>query len=512
MLFFKDTVFFSLRNVLFSLILLNFAHGQSQNQYALPIPYTPLASGDVKSPVLVEALTRAHQMIDKTFNNTDFNTASVAIVQDQSVLLTYGNATSYYSIGSCTKLFIGLLMMLMRDAGKLSLEDRLTKFIPTFRIRDPYLGRSAEPPTLRMLASHTAGLPRDHCPLDVPFWKNYSEADVLAYLANTSLLRPPWSSTPSYSNLGIALLAHALETVCGGTWGECLKTHVWDPLDMGETGAVATRDQLSNFAPNPYGEAAKLFDIGYANPSGSMYSTLTDLVKFVKAFNRNDLGLKPYSIDEWARPQTLLIGGTNAYGMPFEIIKLENESEWVVTKNGRVPGQNSIMMFYRPLKISVVALCSGEIDCDTIGLALLKEVIPAIRKQMANEHAKAKYAGTYAGSTDRCEWQPGSSTCNATLHIYLDSASDSLLADYSVSLANKTVQNQPAVLIPDESNEDTGRFFLVDKTAHLVRKIGSLGAMTNPKGVPVDLLRFEAAEVGMRVLWGAFGISMTKQT
>ncbi|KAL1920651.1 uncharacterized protein VTP21DRAFT_1028 [Calcarisporiella thermophila] len=489
----------------FVLAALNLTRRQSQPQCASPLPYAPLTNEDVDSPILTNALSRIHRIIDEAANASDTASLSVAIVQDQSVLLTYGNATSYHSIGSLTKLFVSLLMMLMRDAGKLSLEDPLTKYIPKYRIRDPYLGRDADPPTLRMLAAHTSGLLRD-----APYSKNYSEADMLAYLATVNLLRPPWSSTPAYSNVGFALLGHALEAVCGGKWGECLKTQVWDRLNMSETGAVATRDQLSNFSPNPYGEEAMLFDIGYGNPSGSMYSTLTDLVKFVKAFNRNDLGLKPYSIDEWTHPQITLLNESKAFGMGLELYKLDNITGWVVTKNGAVLGQTSIIAFYRPLKIGIVALCSGETSCTNIGLALLKELHPAVRRQIASGHTQAKYTGVYAGSANHCSWRPGILNCSATLNIYLHPASDSLLANYSISYTNVSIQNQPAWLIPDQSDKDIGRFFLVDIAQECVGNISSLGLIATPKGVPADLLRFEAAADGQRVVWEAFEISMKK--
>ena len=60
-------------------------------------------------------------------------------------------------VGSITKVFTTTMMMQLRDAGRLQLDDPVEKHLPGFTIQSPFPG--ARPITLRQLASHTAGLP-----------------------------------------------------------------------------------------------------------------------------------------------------------------------------------------------------------------------------------------------------------------------------------------------------------------------------------------------------------------
>jgi CubicO group peptidase (beta-lactamase class C family) len=64
-----------------------------------------------------------------------------------------------YRIGSVTKAFTALMLMQLRDAGKLQLDDPIEKYLPEFKIKSRF--PDARPATFRQVAAHYSGLPRE---------------------------------------------------------------------------------------------------------------------------------------------------------------------------------------------------------------------------------------------------------------------------------------------------------------------------------------------------------------
>ena len=124
---------------------------------------------------------------------------------------------SCFRLGSVTKQFTAMAIMILSDRGKLSYEDDIRKYLPTL----PYEGV-----TIRHLLVHTSGLP-DYMVLFDDEWDKeklaYKE-DILKLLAEH---HPPVDFAPGekyeYSNTGYSLLACIVERACGETFGEFMQ-------------------------------------------------------------------------------------------------------------------------------------------------------------------------------------------------------------------------------------------------------------------------------------------------
>jgi CubicO group peptidase (beta-lactamase class C family) len=105
-------------------------------------------------------------------------------------------------VASITKIFTSMLSYQLRDDGIWSLDDPLTKYYPDFQ---PYIPSKVKRGlTLRSLAGHTSGLPRENpCP-------NCNEENILKKLSNEYMLWAPYAA-PHYSNLGFSFLGRAAE-------------------------------------------------------------------------------------------------------------------------------------------------------------------------------------------------------------------------------------------------------------------------------------------------------------
>jgi CubicO group peptidase (beta-lactamase class C family) len=112
-------------------------------------------------------------------------------------------ATTVFRIASMTKSFTTLAILKLRDEGKLSLEDPVSKWIPEFaRMELPT--RDTAPLRIRQLLSHSAGFPEDNPWGDQQL--NASESDMTRWLARGIPFSTPPDTSYEYSNYAFGLL------------------------------------------------------------------------------------------------------------------------------------------------------------------------------------------------------------------------------------------------------------------------------------------------------------------
>jgi len=150
---------------------------------------------------------------------------------------TAATAMTEYRVGSVSKLFTDLAIMKLVEQKKLDLDAPVTRYLPTFRPKNPFGGEI----TIRQLTSHRSGLTRE------PPVGNYfddagpSLAATVASLNGTTLVYKPGSHT-KYSNAGIAVLGYVLERTQAESFYPYLKKAVLDP--MGSTSTLPSAVSL----------------------------------------------------------------------------------------------------------------------------------------------------------------------------------------------------------------------------------------------------------------------------
>ncbi len=238
-------------------------------------------------------------------------------------------AATVYRVGSVSKLFTDIGIMRLVEQGKLDLDRPIQAYLPAFHPKNPFGGAI----TIRELTSHRAGLTRE------PPVGNYFDdtsptlAATVASLNGTSLVYKPGTRT-KYSNAGIAVLGYLLEKTQGESFYPYLKRAVLEPMGLehsafqplpafaGELarGTMWTVDERRFDAPT--------FQLGMG-PCGSMYTTVTDLGRFLSilfARGRTPEGtriLKPSTLDTMWTPQYAPRGARSGYGIGFGVGSLD---------------------------------------------------------------------------------------------------------------------------------------------------------------------------------------------
>ena len=160
--------------------------------------------------------------------------------------LTEPTADTQYRLGSITKTFTAVLVMQLRDAGRLDLDDRIGVHLPEARHGDP---------TIRRLLSHTSGLQREPVG-DV--WESLvvpTREELFDNLAEAELVSPP-SRRWHYSNLAYAVLGELVARLTGGTWEEALRDRILAPLGLARVTSSPVEPYAQGYFVDPYADRA----------------------------------------------------------------------------------------------------------------------------------------------------------------------------------------------------------------------------------------------------------------
>jgi CubicO group peptidase (beta-lactamase class C family) len=216
------------------------------------------------------------------------------------------------NIGSVTKQFTAMSIMMLAERGKLSYDDPASKYIPE-------LSRSANfsQVTLRQLLNHTSGIP-DYGDLGIDD-SGLSQQGLIAALVMKDDLPAKPGLKYQYSNPGYALLAIVAERVSGKRFGEFLEQEIFAPLGMSNTFIYDSPAKRNPLTAVGYGQFGQVDDGGpTAIPGdGGIYSTVDDLFKWDQALYTEKL-VHQSTLAEAFTPGKVQ-QGTSTYGFGWNI-------------------------------------------------------------------------------------------------------------------------------------------------------------------------------------------------
>lgn len=204
-----------------------------------------------------------------------------------------------FRLGSVTKPFTAMAVMLLVEQGKLKLDDPLCKYIE----RCP---TAWQPITIHHLLSHTSGI-RNFT--SMPEYMAMMQT-AQSYLDGVNLVKSlPLEFQPgerfSYSNTGYVLLGMVIERASGTTYQEYLQKAIFDPLGMKATGYDGTQI-IEHRASGYSSEGGRLTNARYINmklpfSAGALYSTVGDLMLWDQALTQGKL-LSASSLEKMMTP------------------------------------------------------------------------------------------------------------------------------------------------------------------------------------------------------------------
>ena len=250
---------------------------------------------------------------------------AVCIVKDGKVVLmkAYGikelgkpdkvDVNTLFMIGSNTKAFTATALAMLQAEKKLSLDDKVTKYLPAFKLDNKLAGEQA---TIRDLLCHRLGLQTFQG--DFTFYNtNLTRNQIIEKLGIVKAVYP-FRTKWGYTNSAFLTAGQVIPVVTGKPWEVYLKENIFEPLGMVNTLALTAEmpKALNKTTAHTFIDG-KLSIIPYCQidglaPAGAISSSVNDLSKWVLALlNNGKIGDK----------QVIPVAAINATREPQDIVK-----------------------------------------------------------------------------------------------------------------------------------------------------------------------------------------------
>jgi CubicO group peptidase (beta-lactamase class C family) len=382
------------RLVLIAALLLSCSGVESQKLVAQKLGDAPLQK-------------RLDQIADSYTADNAFM-GSVLVARGDTILLDKGygkanldrnipnDAHTKFRIGSLTKQFTAVLVLLLKQDGKLRIEDPVRKYLPD-------APKSWDKVTLVELLGHNSGIPEIQSAPNFRSWAMscHTHAEELALFEDRPLDFEPGTKN-AYSNSNFLVLGAVLEKVTGEDYATLLRERILKPLGMNDSGADRDGLVLSRRAQGYNDENGRLVSAPSESmcipwSAGSIYSTTSDLLRWER-------GLFEGKILSRASLATMTTRSKVSAGLGVDVSTEDGAT--VVDHNGAIEGFVAHMAYLPESRVSVIVLANvfggapPAIGDQLVETMLGKTVILARERKAVpmTDEALAKFAGTYVMS------------------------------------------------------------------------------------------------------------------
>lgn len=385
--------------LLFSLTMPTFAQvGNTPGSAAAP------------APSYSAALAAIEEKTDARRKELGIPGMSLVIVKDDQVIFAKGlglkdfeskvpvTADTQFAIGSSTKAFTALTVLMTADEGKLSLDASPKTVLPYFKMADPETDKNM---TIRDLLTHSSGLNRTDL------------AMITGKLTRAELILVAGEAKPiaklrekfGYQNLMYATAGEVVAVAQKQPWEKFVPERIFKPLgmtnsNMSVTEMAAAKDRSLGYSYNfDTKETQKLpyRNIDQVGPAGSINSSASDMAKWLRfvlnggitSYGKRLVSEKSY--EEWIKPQMKMnAAGTANYGLGWMIGKWNGMT--VIQHGGNIDGFNALVAMVPEKKLGFVMLTN--VTASSLG----GELMPIVWENILGKPEAPKTdAGSAAG-------------------------------------------------------------------------------------------------------------------
>lgn len=260
---------------------------------------------------------------------------------------------SVFRIASVSKQFTAACIVLLAEEGKLSLEDKLSKFYPQ-------LPAYADSISILHLLNHTSGL-RDY--LQLAFLSGlrdddfYTDEELMGWFVRQKSYNFPAGNEFLYCNTGYWLLGQIVQEVSGMNMADYARENIFDPLGMSSThfhneNTRIVKNRASGYTPTQNGfriDMTQLEMIG----DGAIFTTVEDMAKWDENFYSHKVGSQDFH-NQLETRAILNNGDTLRYAKGLDVRQYKGKK--VVGHGGSFVGFNAFFQRFPDDNISIVLL------------------------------------------------------------------------------------------------------------------------------------------------------------
>jgi CubicO group peptidase (beta-lactamase class C family) len=279
------------------------------------------------------------------------------------------DADVQYRLGSITKSVTAVLVMRLRDEGRLGLDDPLDRHLPGTPFGDRTVGQ---------LLSHVAGVTAESPGVWWERTPGLSWDELGSQLAAEHLVHSAGRRF-HYSNLGYGVLGELVARLRGVSWWDAARGEVLEPLGMTRTSTRPSGRAASGFAVHPWADmvlAEPEHDAVAMAPAGQLWATLADLGRWA-AFLLGDGGpvLRDGTLEEMIIPAGIDHSAPewSSYGLGLQVLRVGGRT--LVGHGGSMPGFLAAVFADRSAGLGSVALVNATSGLDPSLLTALLDIV-----------------------------------------------------------------------------------------------------------------------------------------
>ncbi|MDQ3282969.1 MAG: beta-lactamase family protein [Acidobacteriota bacterium] len=333
---------------------------------------------------------------------------TIAVAQNGEIVFTrgYGKANvelnvaatpdTVYALTSVSKQFTAALIMRLVEAGKIALDDPISKYLPDFPLQGNVV-------TIRHLLTHTSGM-KDYG------WRHEKSPQWMRLDVTYPMMIELWGNQPfdakpgekhEYNNLGYYLLGEIIAKVAGVPYAQAIERDLLQPLGLRETVYCGLRRIVPNRAQGYEYDNGTLTNVRFVNVdvfggAGGLCSDANDLIRWTNLLHSGK-AVSPESLRLMTSPFVVASGEKAPYGYGLKLDVLEGHRK--VFHGGTRPG-GTYLTHYPDDGWTIAVLTNSA----TVGREKASEIEEAIARVVLGVEFKelpldakaiAMYEGTY---------------------------------------------------------------------------------------------------------------------
>lgn len=310
-----------------------------------------------------------------TFGTTGL---AIAVVQDGEVVYAaaFGQAEQgtplstahLFNIASCTKAFTAAALAILVEEGRLSWDDKVTDWIPEFRLSDDWITRQLK---VRDLLCHRSGLATFMGDL-LWYHTDYSDEEVMRRMRFLPIERD-FRGEFGYQNNLYMVAGLIVTRITGMSWEQFVYERLLRPLDMRHTRTSNDSLRSTDLIAWPHIEGRRIEPHFFraTKPAASIFSSVADLTHWVQMWldngrYRTEAILQEASIEALLQPHVFVPVNEfeRSLGIHFKAYALgwrlfDYGGKLVVEHDGGMPGYISKVTLVPEAGIGIIILNNG---------------------------------------------------------------------------------------------------------------------------------------------------------
>jgi CubicO group peptidase (beta-lactamase class C family) len=315
----------------------------------------------------LQTTQRVDEIVARAQSQARAPSVVAAVVRDGTVAHVAGagesprpDSDTQYRIGSITKTLTAAVVLLLRDEGRLDLDDPLDAHLP---------GTGVGEVRVRQLLGHVGGMQREP---DGLWWERHAGVsldELVKGIGPDKLAFRPYQRY-HYSNLAYGLLGGVVERLTGQSWWDEVSRRLLEPLGMTRTTYHPADPFAVGYVVHPWQATLReepRHDSGAMAPAGQLWSTAADLARWAAvlaapeepgryaAAKRETPVLTPATVAEMALPVSIADPDTwsGGYGLGLQLWR--HGDRVFVGHGGSMPGYLAMLVAHRRSGTAVVA-------------------------------------------------------------------------------------------------------------------------------------------------------------